>query len=295
MHSDVSSVRARAQSGCVVCGQENPHGLRIHFRLESDGIVSAEWRPSANWEGFEGILHGGIISTVLDEAMSKAVAAMNYEALTVELRVRFRRHVAAGENLQIRGWVVEKIKRLLRTEATLTSSDGTERAHAWANFLALPGHIPPYRESENQVARINQGESQMKIAIPTDDGINISAHFGRCREFLIFEAGSGQVKLVDSRANAGCHPHVGHSTDGAGQNHNHSGFVEALKDCGTVLCSGIGAGAIQALRRAEYRWRSSRHRVPLNRLSLPFSLAPCCLDPAACVNAGTRGPSRKLR
>ena len=94
-------------------------------------------------------MHGGIISTVLDEAMSKAVAGMNYEALTGELRVRFRRHVGAGEDLRIRGWVVKKIKRLVKTEATLTSADGSERAHAWASFLALPGQAPSFKEISN--------------------------------------------------------------------------------------------------------------------------------------------------
>jgi len=132
-------LRARRQNGCVVCGQENPYGLHIHFVRERDGAFTAEWRPTENWEGFEGIVHGGIISAVLDEAMSKAVAAMNYEALTGELRVRFRRHVAAGENLRIRGWVVEKVKRLVKAEATLIATDGSERAHAWARFLTLPG------------------------------------------------------------------------------------------------------------------------------------------------------------
>lgn len=140
-------LRARTQNGCVVCGQDNPYGLRIHYVRERDGAISAEWRPTENWEGFEGIVHGGIISTVLDEAMSKAVAAMHYEALTGELRVRFRHHVAAGENLRIRGWVVEKVRRLVKAKATLTATDGSERAHAWASFLALPGHILPHRAS----------------------------------------------------------------------------------------------------------------------------------------------------
>ena len=132
-------LRARTQNGCVVCGQDNTYGLRIQYVLGRDGAVTAVWRPTENWEGFEGIVHGGIISTVLDEAMSKAVAAMSYEALTGELRVRFRHHVAAGENLRIRAWVVEKVKRLVKAEATLTAADGSERAHAWARFLALPG------------------------------------------------------------------------------------------------------------------------------------------------------------
>lgn len=135
-------LQARTQNRCIVCGQENPYGLHIHFVRERDGVISAEWQPTENWEGFKGIVHGGIISTVLDEAMSKAVAAMKCEALTGELRVRFRHHVSAGESLRIRGWVVGKVKRLVKAEATLMAADGSERAHAWARFLALPGSDP---------------------------------------------------------------------------------------------------------------------------------------------------------
>ena len=88
----------------------------------------------------------------------------------------------------------------------------------------------------------------MKIALPTNDGINISAHFGRCREFLIFEVQNGQVKLIETRINAGCHEHGSGSSDGGAQQHSHSGFVERLRDCDTVLCGGIGAGAVEALK-----------------------------------------------
>jgi len=135
-------LRARTQNRCIVCGRENPYGLHIHFVRELDGAISAEWRPTENWEGFQGIVHGGIIGTVLDEAMSKAVAAIKCEALTGELRVRFRHHVSTGESLRIRGWVVETARRLVKAEATLTAADGSERAHAWARFLALPGPEP---------------------------------------------------------------------------------------------------------------------------------------------------------
>jgi predicted Fe-Mo cluster-binding NifX family protein len=88
----------------------------------------------------------------------------------------------------------------------------------------------------------------VKIAIPTNDGINLSAHFGRCRQFLIFEARNGEVKLIETRMNAGCHGHG--SSDGAAEHPGHSGFVEALRDCETVLCGGIGAGAVEALKAA---------------------------------------------
>ena len=131
-------LHARPHSGCFVCGQENPRGLRIHFERQDGGEMSARWRPGPEWEGFAGIVHGGVVSTVLDEAMSKAVAATGAEALTAELRVRFRRHVTSGEIFLLRGWIVKRNRRLIETEASLTAPDGTECAHAWARFLTLP-------------------------------------------------------------------------------------------------------------------------------------------------------------
>ena len=93
----------------------------------------------------------------------------------------------------------------------------------------------------------------MKIAVPTNDGIGISAHFGRCRQFLVFEALNGQVNLVEARINAGCHEHGSGPGDGVAEPRSHSGFVEALRDCETVLCNGIGAGAVEALKAGGIR------------------------------------------
>jgi acyl-coenzyme A thioesterase PaaI-like protein len=126
---------ARPQSACIVCGPNHPHGLRLKFELADDGSATAKWKPTVEWEGFRGIAHGGIISAVLDEAMAKAVTATQCEALTGELTVRFRRRVETGEELRVRGWVIKRTKRVIETEATLTASDGGERAHAWAIFV----------------------------------------------------------------------------------------------------------------------------------------------------------------
>ena len=131
-------LQARAQSACFVCGQDNPHGLRIRYQRQDSGEMTATWTPNPAWEGFRGIVHGGVVSTVLDEAMSKAVAATGSQALTAALRVRFRRHVTSGDPFLIRGWIVKQKKRLIKAEATLTAPDGTEHARAWAIFLALP-------------------------------------------------------------------------------------------------------------------------------------------------------------
>ena len=128
---------ARATSSCYVCGLNNPHGMHLVFEQGEDGAMTAPWTPDSSFEGFEGIVHGGVVSTVLDESMAKAVAATGVEALTAELRVRFRHHVMAGSPLRVRGWVTESNKRMIRAEANLVDSAGSELAHAWSSFLIL--------------------------------------------------------------------------------------------------------------------------------------------------------------
>ena len=129
---------ARPNEYCFVCGARHPYGLHLRFEDEGEGRVAAEWRPDPALQGFEGVIHGGIVSTVLDEAMSKAVVSSGIRALTCDLRVRMRRSVTPGEPLRIRGWVVAQRKRLVETEAVITDDQGRERAHAWASFLSVP-------------------------------------------------------------------------------------------------------------------------------------------------------------
>ena len=68
--------------------------------------------------------------------MSQAIIAAGYEALTAEMRIRFRKKVSVNDVLRVRGWVVRVQKRKIVAEGSLTSADGVERAHAWATFLA---------------------------------------------------------------------------------------------------------------------------------------------------------------
>ena len=131
------TLQAQPQATCFVCGSDNPRGLQLRYEFGVDGTVNATWTPTGMCEGFRGIVHGGIVSTVLDEAMSKAVFAMNCQALTCELRVRFRHHVTVGEPLRMRGWVVARQRRKITAEASLCTLDGKERAQAWATFLVL--------------------------------------------------------------------------------------------------------------------------------------------------------------
>lgn len=128
---------ATAQRVCFVCGEDNPAGLHLRFTQSEEKFIEATWQPPLTAQGYPGILHGGLVSTVLDEAMSKAVAASGVQALTAELKVRYRQHAPVDARYTIRGWVVTRQKRLVETEATLLGPDGQECAHAWGRFLQL--------------------------------------------------------------------------------------------------------------------------------------------------------------
>ena len=126
---------ASLNPACVVCGQENPCGLHLEFQTDGD-VSLAHWTASAGWESFKGVIHGGVICAVLDEAMSHAIIAAGYEALTAEMGIRFRKKVSVNDVLRVRGWVVRIQKRKIVAEGSLTSTDGVEKAHAWATFLS---------------------------------------------------------------------------------------------------------------------------------------------------------------
>jgi acyl-coenzyme A thioesterase PaaI-like protein len=131
-----STTKYVSPTTCFACGADNLRGLHLHFQMNEKEEMIAEWTPEAHLEGFTGIIHGGIISTVLDEAMAKVVAAQGGGALTVELRVRFKRTVASGERVVVRGWIASNNKHMIRAEAKLSAVDGSELAHGWGTFLA---------------------------------------------------------------------------------------------------------------------------------------------------------------
>ena len=140
----VSATRIRStvdgvqlQSTCFACRTDNPRVLQLKFRVAPEGTATARVSLGAEWEGFQGIVHGGMVTTLLDEAMAKAVAATGCKAMTAELRVRFRQYAETGEQLQVRGWVVRHKTRLIEAEATLVAEGGGERAHAWAKVLVV--------------------------------------------------------------------------------------------------------------------------------------------------------------
>src|SRR5215469_2214459 len=95
-----------AQNRCFGCGPANPSGLKLEFLLAPDGSVVCPTVVSDAFEGHPGYLHGGIIATLLDESMSKAVRSKGLHAMTRHLEIDYRRPVPSGVSLRLEGKVV---------------------------------------------------------------------------------------------------------------------------------------------------------------------------------------------
>ncbi len=93
---------------CFGCGEQNPSGLAVRFYLEEDRSIGASFTPQLAHQGAPGIAHGGVVFSILDEAMGKAVWVAGHRCLTSEVRIQFLRPARLGEELELRARVDEE-------------------------------------------------------------------------------------------------------------------------------------------------------------------------------------------
>jgi uncharacterized protein (TIGR00369 family) len=125
------------QNNCFGCGAANPVGLQLRFAIEPDSAVVCQAVISDQYEGPPGYLHGGIIATLLDEAMSKANRAHGVTAMTRQMQVEYLRPVPSGAAIRIEGNVTRSEGRKHWTEARILSAEGAVLAHASGLFIAI--------------------------------------------------------------------------------------------------------------------------------------------------------------
>ena len=122
---------------CIVCGVENPSGFRTPFY--SDGTrVWADLCAPAHTRGFGGVVHGGLVTAILDEAMFYAVYAGGTTTMTVHLNVTLRRPVPPEAPLRVEGWLAGDDRRYRVARAALYGADGTLLAEGEGRFLRVP-------------------------------------------------------------------------------------------------------------------------------------------------------------
>jgi len=112
--------KLRNNQTCFVCGKENPVGLSVDFEINAnDRTIRGSFIPLDMHQGFEGIVHGGILSALLDEAMGKLAFDLGLPAMTAELALTFKAPAAPGEELLISARIVRENRRMVQAEARI--------------------------------------------------------------------------------------------------------------------------------------------------------------------------------
>ena len=123
---------------CFACGPRNPYGLKLHFERDGDRIVS-RFTALEEYQGFPGYLHGGIITALLDEVMSRvSMITHNRWSMTAGIDVQFRKPVFIGQEVTAVAEHLETNRRMVTAKAELILPDGTVAAKATGRFFHVP-------------------------------------------------------------------------------------------------------------------------------------------------------------
>lgn len=131
-----------AQNRCFGCGDANPVGLHLSFMLAEDGAVVCHHTVGDLYEGPKGYVHGGLIATLLDETMSKAIRSHGIVAMTRQMSVDYLRPVPSTAPIRLEGTLVRSDGRKHWSESRILDGSGTVLAHAKGLFI----EVQPRRE-----------------------------------------------------------------------------------------------------------------------------------------------------
>lgn len=124
---------------CHACGRQNPHGLQLRFRRDGAQGVVTSYLPKAEDQGFPGVLHGGILATLMDEAMAWSMyAAERVMGVTAKMEMKYRRQVPLDGALTVRGGITRIRGRRIEIGSSIEDASGGRLVEATALFLRLP-------------------------------------------------------------------------------------------------------------------------------------------------------------
>ncbi|MFP4082268.1 MAG: PaaI family thioesterase [Candidatus Aminicenantes bacterium] len=132
-------------SHCFVCGDKNECGLKIDFYFD-EGKAKAEYIASPYLQGYKDILHGGIISTLLDEVMIKSILALEIMVVTTSMDIKFKNPVKIGEKIWLEGWIKEEKGRIITAEGKAVKQNHTLVAEAEGTYFKVKDSMKKFLE-----------------------------------------------------------------------------------------------------------------------------------------------------
>ena len=137
VQNTVANIRNCVHPRCVVCSSANARGLYVKFDVADDGSVEATFQCDESFEGYPGILHGGVISSILDGAMGNCMFARGQATVTVEMTTKFRHLIVTGREATVSAKITRVSHPLYLLEAEIIQ-DGKVKATANGKYYDQP-------------------------------------------------------------------------------------------------------------------------------------------------------------
>lgn len=156
---------------CFVCGRDNPHGLHMTFYDNGEDEVVADYAVPNAYQGYPGIVHGGIVAAMLDEVVGRVamIGDHHHFMMSVRMEVKYRHPVPTETPLRVTGRIVRLRGRLgkavgeimlpdgvVAAEATLTLADVPQEMLASADLEALGWHVDA---NEDDLGKNSHGQA----------------------------------------------------------------------------------------------------------------------------------------
>jgi acyl-coenzyme A thioesterase PaaI-like protein len=122
---------------CFVCGAQNATGLRVEFRREGERVV-ADFLPEEAFQGFPGVVHGGILASLLDEALSRTALLYGEWVMTGRLEIRYRQPAVVGQVLRVSAEIEQRRARMVIARGAIALAADPEAVIAEARGTFLP-------------------------------------------------------------------------------------------------------------------------------------------------------------
>ena len=130
------AMRARHHETCAVCGAHNENGLRLEFEVCEDGAVEATMVCGEEREGYTGLVHGGIIASLLDGAMTNCLFSHGIVAVTGDFRLKIACAVSSGTPIAVRARLEEDLSPVYVLSGELRQK-GQVVARATGKFMDI--------------------------------------------------------------------------------------------------------------------------------------------------------------
>ena len=130
-------------SMCYICGRDNPAGLGMDFYDDGEGMVKSIVTPADHFQGYPGVLHGGVVAAILDEVVGRSTMSTDHHRfmMTVNMTVQYRHPVPIGQELIAVGKVVRLKGRLGKAEGQIILADGTVACEAQLTLANMPAEL----------------------------------------------------------------------------------------------------------------------------------------------------------